>query len=87
MSGQAPSESNSSAKQFYDVCKSLPGCHYDFIPIHYYGSSASDLVSYAKQFQQWGTEIWLTEVSETSTRSLALHSSGRVRIAAMSSRS
>ncbi|WVQ84678.1 hypothetical protein IAT38_006833 [Cryptococcus sp. DSM 104549] len=36
-------------------------CKYDFVPIHFYGTSAPDLITYIKEFPADGKPIWVTE--------------------------
>ncbi|WWC72096.1 uncharacterized protein I206_106056 [Kwoniella pini CBS 10737] len=38
-------------------------CKFDFVPIHFYGTNANDLITYIKTFPSQGKPIWLTEVA------------------------
>lgn len=39
------------------------GCKFDFVPYHYYGTDASDLIEYTKDFYNtFNKPLWLTEV-------------------------
>nr|XP_031858514.1 uncharacterized protein CI109_006037 [Kwoniella shandongensis]KAA5525586.1 hypothetical protein CI109_006037 [Kwoniella shandongensis] len=47
-------------------------CKYDFVPIHFYGTNADELISYVKTFPSGGKPIWITEFAcwDTSTNSI-----------------
>ncbi|ODN73313.1 hypothetical protein L202_07859 [Cryptococcus amylolentus CBS 6039] len=36
-------------------------CDFDFVPIHFYGTNAADLISYIQSFPRQGKPIWVTE--------------------------
>ncbi|OCF77404.1 hypothetical protein I204_01392 [Kwoniella mangroviensis CBS 8886] len=38
-------------------------CKFDFVPIHFYGTNANDLITYIKSFPSQSKPIWLTEVA------------------------
>jgi hypothetical protein len=62
--------------QFFGNCTS-PSCSFDFIPLHWYGTSLSDFQAYVTQFHSlfptyplWITEWQFTGVTSTETASL-----------------
>jgi hypothetical protein len=62
--------------QFFGNCTS-PSCSFDFIPLHWYGTSLSDFETYVMSFHSlfptyplWITEWQFTDVSSTATANL-----------------
>jgi O-glycosyl hydrolase len=37
------------------------GCTFDGIAVHYYGTSADDMITYVNEWKQFGKPIWITE--------------------------
>ncbi|CAF1329169.1 unnamed protein product [Didymodactylos carnosus] len=63
-------------QQFFSNCTS-PSCSFDFIPLHWYGTSLLDFETYVTQFHSlfvthplWITEWQFTDVTSTATANL-----------------
>ncbi|WWC91813.1 uncharacterized protein L201_006760 [Kwoniella dendrophila CBS 6074] len=59
-----PAVARGSVSWFNGWLKACNGqCKYDFVPIHFYGTNANDMITYIKTFPSGGKPIWLTEVA------------------------
>ncbi|WWD19725.1 hypothetical protein CI109_104189 [Kwoniella shandongensis] len=58
----SPAVARGSLTWFNDWVTACDGkCKFDFVPLHFYGNNADDLISYVKTFPAQGKPTWITE--------------------------